>query len=99
MFLGNLNSNGDCRMGDYTHLSISDRRRFYTLIEMKLPIAEIAKKLSKHRSTLYRELNRNSEPEGYFPKVAHLKTQGRAKQKHPSKLETDGVLRDYVVRS
>ncbi len=99
MFLGNLNSKGDCHMGDYTHLSISDRRRFYTLLEMKLPIAAIAKKLTKHRSTLYRELNRNSEPEGYFPKVAQLKTQERAKQKHPSKLQTDGVLRDYVVRS
>ena len=28
-------------MGDYTHLSISDRRRFYTLLEMKLPITEV----------------------------------------------------------
>jgi IS30 family transposase len=68
MFLGNLNSKGDCHIGDYTHLSISDRRRFYTLLEMKLPITASAKRLSKHRSTLYRELNRNSEPEGYFPK-------------------------------
>lgn len=99
MFLGNLNSIGDCHMSDYTHLSIADRRRFYTLLEMKLPITEIAKRLSKHRSTLYRELNRNSELEGYFPKVAQLKTQERAKQKHPSKLQTNGVLRDYVVRS
>ena len=99
MFLGNLNSNGDYRMGNYTHLSISDRRRFYTFIEMGLPISEIAKKLSKHRSTLYRELNRNSNPEGYFSKAAQLKTYHRAKQKCPSKLQTDGVLRDYVVRS
>ena len=86
-------------MGNYTHLSISDRRRFYTLFEMGLPITEIAKRLSKHRSTLYRELNRNSEPEGYLPKTAQLKTEERAKQKRPSKLETDGVLRDYIVRS
>jgi IS30 family transposase len=99
MFLGNLNSKGDCRMGDYTHLSISDRRRFYTLLEMKLPITAIAERLSKHRSTLYRELKRNSEPGGYFSKIAELKKQERAKQKHLSKLQTDGVLRDYVVRS
>jgi transposase, IS30 family len=99
MLLGNVNSNGDCRMGNYTHLSISDRRRFYTLLEMRVPIAEIAKRLSKHRSTLYRELNRNSKLEGYFPKVAQLKTEERAKQKRLSKLQQDGILRDYVVRS
>ena len=86
-------------MGQYTHLSISDRRRFYVLLEMGLQISEIAKKLNKHRSTLYRERYRNSEAEGYFPKTAQLKTEGRAKQKRPGKLETDGVLRDYVVRS
>lgn len=86
-------------MGNYTHLSISDRRRFYTFLEMKLSIAEIAKRLSKHRSTLYRELNRNHEPEGYFPKMAQLKTEERTKRKRPSKLHKDGVLRDYVVRS
>jgi IS30 family transposase len=86
-------------MGNYTHLSISDRLRFYTFLEMELPITEIAKRLSTHRSTLYRELNRNSEPEGYLPKTAQLKTEERAKQKRPSKLRKDGVLRDYVVRS
>lgn len=62
-------------MGKYTHLSISDRRRFFTLLEMKISITEIAKRLSKHRSTLYREINRNSEPEGYLPKAAQLKTE------------------------
>lgn len=86
-------------MGKYTHLSISDRRRFYTFLEMKLSISEIAKKLNKHRSTLYRELNRNSESGVYLPKTAQLKTEDRAKQKRPSKLEKDGYLRDYVVRS
>lgn len=86
-------------MGKYTHLSISDRCRFYTLLEMGLSIMEIAKRLSKHRSTLYRELNRNSELEGYLPKTAQLKTQERAEQKRLSKLQKNGVLRDYVVRS
>lgn len=99
MFLGNLNRNGDCRMGNYKHLSVSDRRRFYIYLEMGLPITEIAKRLSKHRSTLYRELNRNGEPEGYLPKAAQLKAEERAKQKCPSKISKDGILRDYVVRS
>lgn len=86
-------------MGEYTHLSITDRRRFYTFLEMGLSVLEIAQRLGKHRSTLYRELNRNKEPEGYLPKVAQLKTEERAKQKRLSKIEKDGYLRDYVVRS
>lgn len=86
-------------MGNYTHLSLSDRRRFYMLLEMGLPITEIAKRLLKHRSTLYREQKRNSEPEGYLPKVAQLKTEERAQQKRPSKLVKNGILRDYVIRS
>jgi len=61
--------------------------------------AEIARKLSKYRSSIYRELKRNSESGGYFPKAAQLKTQERAKQKRPSKLQINGVLRDYIVRS
>ena len=68
-------------MGKYTHMSSSDRRRFYTFLEMKQSIADIAKKLGKHRSTLYRELERNKEPEGYLPGVAQLKTDERAQTK------------------
>lgn len=79
-------------MGEYTHLSITDRRRFYTFLEMGLSILEIAQKSGRHRSTLYRELNRNKEPEGYLPKVAQLKTEERAKQKRLSKIEKDGYL-------
>lgn len=86
-------------MGKYTHLSMSDRRRFYTFLEMGLGMTEIAERLSKHRSTLYRELARNSESGEYLPKTAQLKTDERAKQKRPTKLQKDGVLRDYVVRS
>jgi IS30 family transposase len=86
-------------MGKYTHLSSSDRRRFYTFLEMKLSIADIAKRLGKHRSTFYRELERNKEPEGYLPGTAQLKAEERATEKRQSKIEKDGYLRDYVVRS
>lgn len=86
-------------MGNYTHLSISDRRRLYTLLDMGFSKSEIARRLSKHCSSIYRELKRNSVLEGYFPKAAQLKMQGRAKEKRSSKLQTNGILRDYVVRS
>lgn len=83
----------------YTHMSITDRRRLSVFLEMKLSISEIAKKLNKHRSTVYRELNRNSEPEGYLLKAAQLKVEERTQSKRASKIEKDAYLRDYVVRS
>jgi len=83
----------------YTHLSISDRRRLYTFLDMGFSKSEIARRLSKHRSTIYREIKRNQTPAGYFPKVAHLKSVERAQHKRPSKFQTNGILRDYVVRS
>jgi IS30 family transposase len=58
-------------MGKYTHLSVSDRHRFSVFLEMGLSMCEIAKRLSKHRSTLYRELERNK---------AQLKVEERAQE-------------------
>jgi IS30 family transposase len=62
-------------------------------------MSAIAKRLGKHRSPLYRELERNKEPDVYLPGIAQLKVEERAKQKRLSKIEKDGYLRDYVVRS
>lgn len=86
-------------MGKYTHLSITDRHRLHIFLEMKLPIAEIAKRLSRHRSTIYREIERNQEEDAYSHGIAQDKTEERAQQKRVSKLESDGVIRDYVIRS
>ena len=63
-------------MGKYTHMSMSYRRQFYTLLEMKLPISEIAQRLCKHRSTLYRELIAESylvRPKITSPHVVYLR--------------------------
>jgi IS30 family transposase len=86
-------------MGDYTHLSITDRRRLSVFIEMGLSMTEIAQKLSRSRSTLYRELNRNKEPEGYSPGAAQLKTQDRKKEGRAGKLHTNSALHEYIVRA
>lgn len=86
-------------MGKYTHLSTSDRRRLCVFLEMGLSIAEIAKRLSRHRSTLYRELNRNQEDAFYSAGVAQNKTEARAQEKRLKKVESDGVIRDYIIRS
>ncbi|RVK85122.1 HTH domain-containing protein, partial [Sinorhizobium meliloti] len=44
----------------YLQLTLPDRRRLHQLVERKVPIAEIARQLGRHRSTIYRELKRNT---------------------------------------
>lgn len=86
-------------MGQYTQLSVTDRRRLFVFLEMGLSVREIAFKLSRHRSTIYRELNRNTEFGLYLPIVAQQKAIERSKNGRPNKLKDNGVLRDYVTRS
>ena len=57
----------------------------------------IARALGRHRSTIGRELARNSSPRhGYRAGRAEEKAQARARRPKPAKLATDPALRDYV---
>jgi IS30 family transposase len=60
-------------MGQYTQLSVTDRRRLYVFLDMGLSVREITLKLKRHRSTIYRELNRNNKSGVYLPVIAHQK--------------------------
>ena len=51
-------------------LTESDRAVLAQLLQLKMPKQEIAKRLRKHRSTVYRELARNTSPIGYIPEEA-----------------------------
>ncbi|HAT9585534.1 TPA: IS30 family transposase, partial [Legionella pneumophila subsp. pneumophila] len=86
-------------MGQYTQLSVTDRRRLFVFLDMGLSVREITHKLKRHRSTIYRELNRNNESGVYLPIIAHQKALARAQNNRPNKLKNNGILRDYVVRS
>src|SRR3990167_3601480 len=86
-------------MGEYTQLSVTDRRRLFVFHNMGLSVREIAYKLSRHCSTIYRELNRNNESGIYLPVVAQQRALERSKSSRPYKLKDNGVLRDYVTRS
>lgn len=57
----------------YQQLTLVDRRRLHHLVERKVPINEMARQLGRHRSTIYREIRRNTyhdrelpEYSGYF---------------------------------
>lgn len=51
-----------------------------------------------HRSTLYRERNRNKESDLYLAMIAHQKAKSRAQHGRQNKIQKDGYLRDYVVK-
>ena len=62
----------------YEHLTLDERRKLDRWRDAEVSISEIAQKLGRARSTVYRELKRNhfSEPSmpkvvGYFAMAAH----------------------------
>lgn len=53
-------------MSCYKHFSIEERERLLVLIHEKKSLSEISRQMSRHRSTIWRELHRNStQGKGY----------------------------------
>lgn len=82
-------------MGDYTRLSMRERCNLTTFLDMGLGISEIAKRMGRHRSTLYRELSLNHTQGHYRPGLAHHKAIKRRPRK-ALKLQADARLYHYV---
>ncbi len=68
----------------YSHLTLEDRWLIEQFDQAKMPVSEIARRLGKHRSTVYREMKRNRfqdevwhDLDGYFCVVAHSIAQDR----------------------
>lgn len=78
---------------------MSERRRLSVFLEMGISIGEISKRLDRNKATVYREIRRNKGTEVYCAGAAQRKADGRRERSHCSKLQKDGILRDYVVRS
>lgn len=85
----------------YTHLSLAERREISRMHASKIPIGVVAERLQRHRSTIYREIKRNSvhdeEPlyRGYFHVAADM--QARARRQRLSKLSRKPALAVYVI--
>ena len=83
-------------MTDYTHLSMRERCLIATFLSMKTKVSTIATRSGRHRSTIYREINRNIVNGHYMPGIAH----DMAKQRHPglsNKIDTHEELNQYVL--
>lgn len=61
----------------YSQLTLEERCRLRGLMEMELPKTEIARRLGRHRSTIDRELARNSNVNGYRPDTADRRAWAR----------------------
>lgn len=83
-------------MGNYTHLGMRERCLLVTYLCMNREMSDIARQMGRHRSTLYRERDRNSMEGVYQPGLAHeLALQ---QQPHrPNKLILNFALNEYVL--
>jgi len=53
----------------YSHLSLDERRRIAKWLEAKMPIAEIADRLCRDASTIYRDIKRNRHTDSELPEL------------------------------
>jgi IS30 family transposase len=85
----------------YGQLDLDERRILFRLVEARRPVGEIAARLGRHRSTVYRELGRNRFREGdrglcgHFPLTAQDLADRRRRRRR--KLAADDGLRAHVV--
>ena len=66
---------------DYTHLTAEDRYTIYELKREDNSPRTIAKKLGRHPSTIYRELERNRGGKGYRPRQAQELAESRLQER------------------
>ena len=66
-------------MKEYTQLTYKERIKIGLLSQQGMSPTEIAQQIGRHRSSVYRELERNSHPHGYFSDTANLLAENRKK--------------------
>jgi IS30 family transposase len=66
-------------MKEYTHLKLDERKKLYLRKKEGMPMAEIARELKRDKSSLYRELARNTADSvvGYLPDEANKLAEDR----------------------
>jgi IS30 family transposase len=80
-----------------SHLTLQEREILYRMKGAGKPFREIAEALGRDRSTLYREVNRNSGGRGYRPKQAdRMAKERRVACRQPRKLNNPEI-RKYVT--
>ena len=81
----------------YTRVTEEERNFIYRWHQDAISLREIARRLGRAASSIYRELVRNLGQRGYRPKQAHEKAQAKAKRPGPRRF-TDEVRADAEAR-
>lgn len=83
---------------EYVHLSLSERDLIITMLAEEKSLGEIAKTLGRSKSTVSREIKRNSSPEYrlYLSHMAHGLAELRKKQANTHKRLKDERIESYV---
>lgn len=79
---------------NYDHLTLEERCRLRGLMEMGLGASEIARRLGRHRGTIYREVGRNRCVDGYRPDSAARRAWAR--KLRGSRIGRSSRLREHV---
>ena len=83
-------------MNLYSHLTIEERENILKYHTLKMTITQIANILGRNKSTISRELRRNSDLSGYSPSKATSRYLDRRKNCHPVLKLSDPGLFAYV---
>ena len=86
----------------YTQITLADRRRLHHMVAAKVPVNEMARQLGRHRSTIYREIRRNTfrdrelpDYDGYYSTVANDTAKDRRRRLR--KLRRHPTLRTEII--
>lgn len=86
---------GDVAMKNYTHLNEEERVLISHYHDNGISIREISRKLGRHKSSISRELKRNSNKEDYNPETAKQRYLNRRKKER--RIDKDESLRGYIL--
>jgi IS30 family transposase len=79
-------------------LTAKDRAVLAQLLDLQRPKTEIARRLGVHRSTIYRELARNTGPSGYLDIEAQQRTDARRIFSHRRRKLEQPVVHEFVCQ-
>lgn len=79
----------------YKQLTLEEREEIYKLEQKKIRKSDIADAVGHHKSTIYRELNRNKSSAGYLPDTAHKLSLDRCYK--GLKIDRNPELKKYII--
>lgn len=83
-------------MKSYNHLSKEEREYIMIALSQGIPKPEIAQKIKRDKSTIYREISRNKDENGYSAFSAQEQYSKRRRASHPSYRLSDPEIHAYV---